>query len=68
MDLMDQFRSAMWIIAAASTVVTIGLGLILGYDMLRFAMDRRLAGIFICIYVIVSLVLILIMIATTPAY
>lgn len=68
MEIMDQFRIAMWIIAAASVVVTVVLGLILGYDLIKFSMDRRVATMAIITYSIVSLILILIMFAMTPAY
>ncbi len=68
MEIMDQFRIAMWIIAAASVIVTAVLGAILGYDLLKFSMDRRVATSAIFVYTGVSLILILIMFAMTPAY
>ena len=68
MDVMHAFGVGMWIVAAASALVSAGLGMILAYHLRRFAMNPRVANIAIATYSIGVVVLVLSMIAMTPAY
>lgn len=67
MEVLEYLRTSMWIVGAATTIVTIGLGVILGYHWKRYAGNAASARIFIGIYCTVALVLLLVMFGSIPA-
>ena len=67
MDVLEMLRTSMWIVAAATAIVTIGLGAILGYHWSRYSGDPRIARFSILTYSAVSLILLLAMVGNIPA-
>ncbi len=67
MDALEIVRTTMWIVAAATALVTGGLGLILSYHWHNYSGNPPAARAFILIFSGVSLGLLLAMVGFIPA-
>ena len=67
MDALEMFRTAMWIVASATALVTLILGLILGYHWNNYSGNSQVAKISILAFAIVSIALLLVMFGFIPA-
>ena len=66
MEILGLLRTAMWIIASATFIVTVGLGMVLSYHWTKFGGNARVTSLTVVVYSLVSLVLLGMLFGSIP--
>ena len=67
MDIIDYFRAGMWMISGVTALVAIIVGLVLTHHWRNYTMEQGVTKKAMLVYFSISVLLIVIMIAMTPA-